>query len=259
MVKKRVYIVLIVVLVAFLLIMFYVFGSKNIKEEGISEVLIVGDQTVWKYSKKKWYNITYKSSLQQLSWKKYRVFSNNEELGTYYLWYSDKWYAFDDDKQAVRVEGDLFAYSSKNDLKVHNFSMDNVDDFEFVNYVLESNDISTSSKFTSIYKVDLDFDNDSNVETFYLVSNAFAMDFEPEKSFSIAFMVKGDTIYYIYKDVTANKGFNGCKPYYNTFLDVNDDDVYEFILSCSDYSISKKIDMLYQFSEDSFKIVISNQ
>ena len=201
MVNKRVYIVLFVILIVFFVIMFAVFGTKNIKEEKVSEVLIVGDSTVWKYSNKKWYNITYKSSFQQLSWKKYKVFSNNEELGTYYLWYSDKWYAFDENKEAVRVEGDLFAYSSKFDLKVKNVDMENVDDFEHVNYVLESNDISTSSKFTSIYKMDFDFDNDSNVETFYLISNAFPLDFEPEKSFSIAFMVKDNTIYYIYKDL----------------------------------------------------------
>ena len=93
MVNKRVYIVLFVVLIVFFVVMFAVFGTKNIKEEKVSEVLIVGDSTVWKYSNKKWYNITYKSSFQQLSWKKYKVFSNNEELGTYYLWYSDKWYA----------------------------------------------------------------------------------------------------------------------------------------------------------------------
>lgn len=259
MVKNKIYIILIGIIVIFFVVMFLVFGTKNIKEENVSEVLIVGDDSVWKYSDKKWYNITYKSSLQQLSWKKYKVFSNNELIGNYYLWYSDKWYVFDNDKQAVKVEGDLFAYSSAFDLKVKNFTMENVDDFEYVNYVLESNNISTSSKFTSIYKVDFDFDNDSNKETFYLISNAFPLDFEPEKSFSIAFMVKGDTIYYIYKDIASNKGFNGCKPFYNTFLDVNDDNIYEFILSCSDYSVSKRVDMLYQFSDDSFKIAISNQ
>ena len=58
MVKKKVYIILIAILVAFLVVMFAVFGTKNIKEEKVSEVLIVGDETVWKLSEKKWHNIT---------------------------------------------------------------------------------------------------------------------------------------------------------------------------------------------------------
>ncbi len=259
MVKKKVYIILIAILVVFLVVMFAVFGTKNIKEEKVSEVLIVGDETVWKLSEKKWHNITYKSSLQDLSWKKYKVFENSQEVGNYYLWYSDKWYAFDDQKNAVKIDGEMFAYSANFDLKVNNFTTEEVDNYEFVNYVLESNGISTSSKFTSIYKIELDIDNDFNDETFYLISNAFPLDFEPEKSFSIAFMVKNDNIYYIYKDVTANKGFNGCKPYYNTFLDVDDDNVTELILSCSKYSVADRVDMLYKYEDDGFKIIISNQ
>ena len=259
MVKKKVYIILIAILVVFLVVMFAVFGTKNIKEEKVSEVLIVGDETVWKLSEKKWHNITYKSSLQDLSWKKYKVFENSQEVGNYYLWYSDKWYAFDDQKNAVKIDGEMFAYSANFDLKVNNFTTEEVDNYEFVNYVLESNGISTSSKFTSIYKIELDIDNDFNDETFYLISNAFPPDFEPEKSFSISFIVKNENIYYIYKDVTANKVFNGCKPYYNTFLDVDDDNVTELILSCSKYSVADRVDMLYKYEDDGFKIIISNQ
>lgn len=259
MVKKRVYVVLLIVLVIFLIVMFMLFGTKTIKEEKISEILVVGDETVWKYSNKKWHNLTYKSTLQDLSWKKYRVFENNKDIGNYYLWYSDKWYVFDNQRNAVKVDGDIFAYRSNFDLKVKDFSIENVDNYDFVNYVLESNDISISSEFTSIYKIDLDVDNDSNDETFYLISNAFPLDFQPEKSFSIAFMVKDNNIYYIYKDITANKGFNGCKPYYNTFLDVDQDNNIELILSCSKYSVSDRVDMLYKFEEDGFKILISNQ
>ena len=183
MVKNRVYVVLLIVLVIFLIVMFMLFGTKTIKEEKISEILVVGDETVWKYSNKKWHNLTYKSTLQDLSWKKYRVFENNKDIGNYYLWYSDKWYVFDNQRNAVKVDGDIFAYRSNFDLKVKDFSIENVDNYDFVNYVLESNDISISSEFTSIYKIDLDVDNDSNDETFYLISNAFPLDFQPEKTF----------------------------------------------------------------------------
>ena len=97
------------------------------------------------------------------------------------------------------------------------------------------------------------------VEDFYLVSNAFPLDFDPEYIFSIAFMVKDKKIYYLYNDISKNTSFNGCKPYYNSFMDVNNDGVYEIILSCGKYSASEQVDMLYNYTDKGFKIIISNQ
>jgi len=37
---------------------------------------------------------------------------------------------------------------------------------------------------------------DEKLEDFYLISNAFPLDFDPEKIFSIVFMVKNEKIYY---------------------------------------------------------------
>ena len=38
----------------------------------------------------------------------------------------------------------------------------------------------------------------------------------------------------------------------------NNDDIYEFILSCGKYSIEEEVNMLYQLDNDNFKILISN-
>ena len=57
MVKNKIYIILIGIIVIFFVVMFLVFGTKNIKEENVSEILIVGDDSVWKYSDKKWKKI----------------------------------------------------------------------------------------------------------------------------------------------------------------------------------------------------------
>ena len=107
--------------------------------------------------------------------------------------------------------------------------------------------------------VSFDFDNDGKDEDFYVISNVFPLDFEPEMSFSIVFMVKDNNIYYIYNDVSKNNFTNGCKPFFTSFLDADNDGTYEFILSCGRYSISEQIDMLYKYSDDEFKILISNQ
>lgn len=256
---KKVYIVLLVILVVFFIVMFLVFGVENINQENYSSTIIVGDSTVWKYEKKRWLNYRNKSSLQQLSWKEYNVYDNNVLKGTYSLWYDDKWYVFDSDKNAILIEGNLLALSSNFDVQVADFEVQEVDDFSYINYALSDNNLSTSSKFTSTSKVMFDIDGDSVEEAFYLMSNAFPLDFEPNYIFSIVFMVKDDYVYYIYNDISPNNNFNGCKPYFNSFLDTNKDGVYEMILSCGRYSNQETINMLYEFKEDNFKILISNQ
>ena len=87
------------------------------------------------------------------------------------------------------------------------------------------------------------------------------MDIDHEKILSIVFMVKNEKIYYLYNDISENRSFNGCKPFFTTFLDADNDKKYEVILSCAGYSTSTQVDMLYKFNKDNdaFEIVISNQ
>lgn len=259
MVKKRIYIFLLLLLLIFLVVMFLLFGSKSVKKENYTSVIILGDKTVWKYKKSKFYNITYKSSFQKLSWQKYDVYLNNELIDNYYLWYNDEWYVFDKNRNPIQIDNSFIAVSSNYGLKLENFEKEDINDFTYVNKVLEDNSLSTSSKFTSLYKFSFDIDSDSVNEDFYIMSNAFAVDFTPAETFNIAFAVKNDSIYYIYKDVSNNKGYYGCMPFYNSILDIDNDGKYEFILSCSKYSNLGQIDMLYQFNDEGFKILISNQ
>ena len=170
--------------------------------------------------------------MDDLNWKKYRVFDNQVEKGEFYLWHDDKWYVFDDDKSAVLLEGDLFAYSSNYDMNIQPFEISNVDDLSYVYQVLKDHDLSTSSKFTVLSKVLFDFDGDQNQEEFYIVSNAFPSDFDPEYIFSFVFMVKNEQIFMIYDNLDENRFLNGCRPYITAFLDANHDDHNNLILSC---------------------------
>lgn len=261
MTSKKIYIVLIIALVVFFVVMFTTFGTKKIREDKYTSTIIVGDDTVWTYSNKQWLNIRSLSSIEKFNWEKFRVYSNNSPVGDYLMWHDDRdgWYVFDEEKNAIVVDGSLLAINSNYNIKVLEFSEDDNVDMGYVRTVLEDNDLSVSSQFTSLYKVDVDFDSDGVEEEFYVMSNVFALDFNPNQLFSIVFMVKNEQIYYIYNNVTRNKSFNSCKPYFNTFLDVDNDNNYEFILSCGKYGNSKSVDMLYKFDENAFKIVISNQ
>ena len=258
--NKKVYIVLLVILFVFFIVMFLLFGIDNIKKESYSSTIIVGNSSVFQYQKERWMNIRMKTSLDELSWNTFKVYQDKQELGDYELWYSDnRWYAFDHNRNAINTEDSIFAYDGNYDLKINYPEEQQVSNLEYVYQVLMDNNISTSEEFTSLYRINFDIDNDHIEEEFYIVSNAFTTGYTPEKIFSIAFMVKNNSIYPIYQDIRNNNYYDSCKPYYNVFLDVNNDNQYEFILSCGKYSNQEQIDILYQFVENQFKILISNQ
>lgn len=253
--SKKTYIVLIGILLAFCLVMFLTFGVDNLIKEKYDTTIVLGEDTVWTLKKRKWY---YMDNYDELNWNKYDVYFNNEKVGNkYYLWHSDKWYVFDSKKNAVKVDGDLLAVNSNYDVKVHDFNISDIEDYTYVNSVLNDNEIS-DNQFTVDYRIVFDYDNDGEDEEFYVISNTFPMDFDPNKIFSFVFMIDNEKIYPIFYDTDDNTGFNGCRPYFNTFIDVDNDSKYEFILSCSKYSTTSVGHGLYKLKNGEFKILISN-
>ena len=254
--KKKTYIILIVIMFVFLMVMFFVFGLDEIRKRGYNTTLVVENDTVWTYSNKSWKNA---SSYDKLNWKKFDVYSDNEKIGNYYLWNSDyEWYVFDNNKNAITIDGSLLGINSNTDISVYNFEVLEIDDYSYVYEVLKKNNLPTDSKYTSNEKIVFDYDNDGINEEFYLITNAFAMDFDSDKIFSIVFMGKDDEIYSIYTNISENTGFNGCKPYFSSFIDIDNDSKYEFILSCAKYSTSSVTRMLYGYNDNKFKMLISN-
>ncbi|MBP5678730.1 MAG: hypothetical protein J6X28_02750 [Bacilli bacterium] len=257
--SKKVYIVLMVIMILFFLVMFFLFGVKNIQQDRLESVLVVGDHTTWTYQNRKWFYVRNDSAFSQLNWQKFHVFEDGKEKGDYYLWHDDKWYVFNNKKEAIPFDGRMVAYYGNYRVKLLEFQEEEVEDYSFVHTVLEDHGLSTSSLFTSLYRVSVDFDGDSQTEDFYIMSNAFPLEFESDMTFSIAFMVKENTIYYLYDDVSKTHGLQGCKPFYHSFIDTNYDGVYEVIVSCGKYSAEEQIDMLYSYQEGAFKLLISNQ
>ncbi len=258
--NKKTYIVILVFLVVYLIV-FYLFWGKNyLKKSAYTTTIMVGDNTIWSLKDKKWINITKKTSIDELNWQKFNVFVDNESLGNNYLWHDDKWYVFDDNKKAIPFSGKFLAYKSNATINVMTFQEEKIDDLTYVNEVLRDNNLSVNSKVTTSTKVSADIDSDSMNEDFYLISNAFSDEEVFDVLFSIVFMVKDQKIYYLYKDIYENDmNYNECKPYINYILDIDDDKKYEVILSCGKYSIQKQLDMLYEYTEEGFKIIISNQ
>ena len=146
--------------------------------------------------------------------------------------------------------------ASKKDLNWEKFNIV-INNKEIGKY--QENSLPTNEELTVSNLIALDFDDDGVDENFYFISNAFPLDETPENIFSIVFMEKSGVIYKMYNSIEKNKGYNGCKPYINDIIDVNDDDKYEIILTCAKYSVETPIDMLYTFTNNDFRIIISNQ
>lgn len=255
---KSIYFILIAFLLLFALIMFLIFGIDTKKGDN-QTIIAVGDNTTWIYQNKKWYKVSKPESYQKLDWKVFKVFEDGKNIGDYYLWHDDKWYVFDKNKSAVEVTGEFFAYRSNDDLNLIDFSKENISTNTYIEEVLKENYLATESKFTKSYKTTIDVDNDGIGEDFYVISNAFPMDFNPKMSFSIVFMVKDGKIYNLYKNVGEYNAYNGCSPEIIASFDADRDNTNEVLVSCYQYSVSGRIDMLYKFAKDEFKIIASNQ
>lgn len=255
---RRKYFIIIVILLIYFIAMYLLFGVDEVKKSKVATTLLVGDSTVWNYSGRSWTNVTNSQMISALDWQKFMVYVNREKLGNYYVWNNDKWYLFDNDKKAVSYSGLLFAYKADFDMNITNFETNQITDFIYVNEVLTKHNLVTTVNYTVSTVSSIDFDQDGTTEDFYVVSNVFSGE-KVDQYFSFVFMVKNNKIYMLYEDVDKNDGVNGCKPYLNLVGDVDDDRKNELILTCARYSNQTPIDMLYEFEEDAFKIVISNQ
>ncbi len=257
--KKKRYIILLIILIIYGIGMYYWLGKDNLQKEKTEITLLVGENTIWKYSAKKWRNTENPTSVKKINWQKFSIYVDNEKLGNYYVWHDDKWYLFTEKKEAISYEGTLLGIQSNRKIKVKPFTEEEILDYTYVNQVLKENGITNSGQFTINTQTKVDIDNDGTEEEFYIISNVFALDFTPDTIFSIVFMVKEGKIYTLYNDIDKNRGENGCKPYIKSFLDVDQDNQEEIILSCGRYSIQETVDMLYKLENNQFKILISNQ
>lgn len=256
---KLKYIVIIAILVVYGIVMYFAFGVDETRERKAATTLLVGNSAVWNYSSRDWMRVNTPSLLSKLNWQKFKVYVDNQYLGKYLVWQDDQWYLFDDNKNAIPYQGNLFAYQAGFDMDILDFDTTDITDYTYVQQVLKEHGLDINPQYTLANVSKVDFDKDGVLEEFYVVSNVFAIDFFPDKYFSFVFMVDNEKIYMLYEDVDVNEGVNGCKPSLYTVADVDNDKQYELILTCAKYSNQTPLTMLYEFRDGAFEIEISNQ
>ena len=257
-IKPR-YIILLIILFAYLLVMYLVAGKDNLRKEKLTTKLIVGNSSIWELENKNWINIVKNTDLKDFSWTFYNIYEDDKDIGKYYLWYDEEeWYVFDKEKNPVNIEGNLLAYQANYKILVKKFTAKEVTDFAAVKKNLSDKGIDITKELTVASSIEIDIDNDGVDEVIYLFSNAFPLESDPDEIFTYVFMKKDKATYIMYDQREENTGYVGCKPYVNHILDIDEDKKYEIILSCGRYSNQKPLDMLLEFTKDGFKVLISN-
>lgn len=260
MIKKRTYIILIFIMVTFFVLSYIFLGSDNLKRRKYESTIVVGNNSTFMYQNQSWSHLNEDNeALKSLNWKEFDVYSSGEKLGEYLLWYDSKWYAFDKKRNAKKINDDFIGINTNYEMRVLSYKEEAFTSSDYVTQILSENKLPTNSQFTANYKIDLDLEEDGILEELYVISNVFPTDFSPNKLFSIVFIVKGENIYYLYKDIRNNNSFNGCKPHIQSILDADNDDNYEILLSCTEYSNAAQTDILYKYDleKDEFKILVS--
>ena len=264
--NKKIMLIMLIVLVVYGLFMFLVLGgTKKFKKTNTQIAIIMGDNATFTYNGSFWTYVELETTFDKLNWLKYDVYENNELIGNYSLWHSDKWYIFEgegENRKPITLSEDFIALRADSSIKLTPFESKKIVDYSYVNAVLDSYGIQ-ASYLTVDEVVSIDIDNDSNDENIYFISNSLPLDNSENFNFTIVFMEKKGEIYRIFTDIQEMDNSNGCKPFMRAVLDYDLDGEQEIIFACGELSARKQRDNIYKFkhnnSYDEFKLVVSNQ
>lgn len=259
--KKTRYIVLLVLLLIYFVAIFIFFGKDYLEKQNQETIIIIGNNTIWKRQKQQWISYSSLSAKQSLNWKLFNTYIGGKKLGKYYLWNDgEKWYLFDKEKNAYNYNNELFAYKSNYKIDFKEFTTENVTDYTYLKQLFKENNISEEGELTVSSLSKIDIDNDGALENFYTFSNMFSYDIvQPKNNYSFVFMEKNNKLYMIYSFVDENVGLSGCLPIISYAIDVDDDNINELVLTCSQYDELPPINTLYKFEKEQFIEIANNK
>lgn len=255
--KKR-YIKIIIIMILLSIIFLLTIGLKLIEKENEIDLIVLDNNVILKKENNKWSSIKQESELKKYNWNMLHIFVDNKYLGKYNIYFNEKFYLFDKDRNAVNYNGDLIAFSN-NSYKLVNFTTSDITNNYYVDKILSDYKLDNTS-LTSQYYIDLDIDNDNINEQIFVVSNKFPIDNVTQNTyFSFIFLVDKKEIIMIYKNIEqTDDSYSGCKPYINNILDINDDNKYEIILNCAHYSTGQIDSLMYEYKRKKFNLIISS-
>lgn len=256
---KRRYIKTIVVVIILSIVFFLTIGLNLIKNQKQVDLIVLDNNVILKKENRKWISIKEVDDLKKYNWNMLYTFVDNQYLGKYNIYFNEELYLFDKDKNAVNYNGNLIAFSNSK-YKLVDFTTNNITNDYYIDKVLNENDLNNNSLLTSEYYIELDIDNDSVNEQLFVISNKFPIDdIVDNKYFSFVFLVDNEKTIMLYKNIEKTEdSYSGCKPYIKSILDIDNDNQYEIILNCAQYSTGKIDSMMYKYKRNQFELVTSS-
>ena len=249
---QKKYIVIISILLIYMLITLLIFGGdKNPISNGT--YIVIDNNTRWKYEDDKWDNLDIQDGI--FDGTEFIVYKNQVYQGKYYLQnYNDTWYFFDKNNQSYDLDGQLFAYSSEDEIHVIEFEVEEID-LDELNNLLKKYDIVISNKSELSYaqKVSLDFDNDEKDEYIYSISNLMAENIQNDE-FSLLLYVDENKTSEIINDISDPSFIYSI----SNIIDVNDDQKYELVIEHQKpMNVSMNCHSMYQLKKGKYELLKS--
>lgn len=155
---------------------YFIFSGIDMKEQQLNSSFIVDGNNYWQYNDKNWKNL---NSIDSINWEKYKVYTNNNYVDTYYVTSnSGKLYFFDKDNNSYHVDSPTLAISSDSNVGPINYEQEeiNTSDQDIINSYLKSIKITYNGDYSVFEKYKTDLDNNGESDYIYILSNQLYSD-----------------------------------------------------------------------------------
>ena len=239
---NRKYIILFVILIAYVVLCIMVFGIKQNNENRDERVYIVlSPKHKFAYSDGK--------LISSLNWN--QIYG---DLGQYSLMeYGSMLYLFDENNDSVDYSGTLFSYATEDDSQIDlvntQYTSFDYETEQVLTSLLADTDISMPADEDSIIvqKIPVDLDDDQEEEVLYSIRYTTL---EEDKSFSFVCYMDQDKLYRIISNTGGTHSYSVLQA-----LDLNGDGVKELLIRDVQYS-SVAVDsyLLYQLENGNYHL-----
>lgn len=252
------YIILIIFIIAFGFSIYFFIGRDSIAAQKVQTTILLNPDTIFEYNNKNWIKVN-SGHISDYNWKEFDVFLDSTYKGKKLVWHDDQWYIFEKNKSAINYTENFIGIKANYEINVYKFEVENDTSKDYAYELLSDYNLPLSSELTVNDKINVDLDNDGEEEEIYMISNAFPIESEPDTIFSNVFMIKNKQKYSILEQHEQGDVYSGCLPNINSIIDVDNDNNYEIVLTCSRFSAQDPINTIYKFDKTKFNKVISNE
>lgn len=263
---KIIYITIIVILLLFFFIFAYfnrdkILSRKN--NEKKYEIVLIARNVIFKMNNNHWNVVKNSDNIRKnINWQPFKIYIDYDYFGEYNLVKSDGWYAFDNNRKPINMDSgnkSFFAYKSEQIIDVKNIDNSENNQFSETSNLLNDYNININKTPLINERVNIDLNDDGVDETIYNIANIFNEDY-PDKNFTLFLVKRGDKLYRLYRASEEVDATNICFSSINSILDIDNDNEYEIIMSCTNTGLDSIKTILYKYNseKDDYEIVISD-